>query len=353
MKTIGKVIQKILTIIVILLILFTIGIFVYPQIADKTELDDKAVSFLAKQADKLVEETTESSNEGEEVGTDSDLEDGNVEDIFDEQENEAEVITVSRPSDEASIEEAVKDDSRTQSWSSEEKEELKKVYGTILNWMGLGTHNLLFYEMKDIGGKEYYTFQVVDDFGDAFERLMYFDNELKEVYWHDANGNLSVANSNDCIYSGKVQGQENVTYDSSDWKKVLDEYLKAMFDEQDRDKASTYVDNSCYYLASLSENNRKRFIEATDELQEEIIVLSETYEEKKKSKTIDDYKWSYEILDTEEYVDEYDLDWVDVYIAFNLDVEQHDQTELMGEYYVVRLRDYAYGWRVASMSEDF
>lgn len=353
MKTIGKVIQKILTIIVILLILFTIGIFVYPQFADKTELDDKAVSFLAKQADKLVEETTEAYGEGEDVGAENDSEGGNAEDVLDGQEIEDEVINVSRPNDEASIEEAVKDDSRTQSWSQEEKEELKKVYGTILNWMGLGTHNLLFYEMKDVGGKEYYTFQVVDDFGDAFERLMYFDNDIKEVYWHDANGNLSVANSNDCIYSGKVQGQENVTYDSSDWKKVLDEYLKAMFDEQDREKADTYVDNSCYYLAALSENNRKRFIEATDELQEEIIVLSETYEEKKKSKTIDDYKWSYEILDTEEYVDEYDLDWVDVYIAFNLDVEQHDQTELMGEYYVVRLRDYAYGWRVASMSEDF
>ena len=347
MRAIGKFIQKILTIIVILLILFTIGIFVYPQVADKTELDDETVSFLAEQADKLVEETAD--------GSDGEIEVGGTEVSENEEGNpsESEMITVSRPNDEGSIEEAVKDDSRTQSWSAEEKEELKKVYGTILNWMGLGTHNLLFYEMKDVGGKEYYTFQVVDDFGDAFERLMYFDNDIKEVYWHDNNGNLSVANSNDCIYSGKVQGQENVSYDSSDWKKVLDEYLKVMFDEQDRDKASTYVDNSCYYLAALSENNRKRFIEATEKLQEEIIALSEAYEEKKKSKTIDDYKWSYEILDTEEYVDEYDLDWVDVYIAFNLDVEQHDQTELMGEYYVIRLRDYVYGWRVASMSEDF
>lgn len=347
MRAIGKFIQKILTIIVILLILFTVGIFVYPQVADKTELDDKAVDFLAKQAEKLVEEKADSSNGEIEAGglDESEVGEGNL--------SESEMVNVSRPNDEASIEEAVKDDSRTQSWSAEEKEELKKVYGTILNWMGLGTHNLLFYEMKDVGGKEYYTFQVVDDFGDAFERLMYFDNDIKEVYWHDAYGNLSVANSNDCIYSGKVQGQENVSYDSSDWKKVLDEYLKVMFDKQDREKASTYVDNSCYYLAALSENNRKRFIEATEELQEEIITLSETYEEKKKSKTIDDYKWSYEILDTEEYVDEYDLDWVDVYIAFNLDVEQHDQTELMGEYYVIRLRDYVYGWRVASMSEDF
>ena len=67
MRAIGKFIQKILTIIVILLILFTIGIFVYPQVADKTELDDKAVSFLAKQTDKLVEETVDGSNEGTEV----------------------------------------------------------------------------------------------------------------------------------------------------------------------------------------------------------------------------------------------------------------------------------------------
>lgn len=347
MKAIGRVIQKILTVIVILLILATIGIFVYPQIADKTELDDKAVSFLAKQADKLIEETTESSNEGEEVGTEG----GDAENA-DSSEVSGEAV-VSESVAEAEIEEVVKDDSRTQTWSDSEKEELKKVYGTILNWMGLGTENLLFYEMKDVNGTEYYTFQIVDDFGDAFERLMYFDNNKKEMYWHDEYGNLSTANSNDCIYSGKVQGQETVEYDDSDWKKVMDEYLKVMFDEQDRDKADTYVDNSCYYLATLSENNRKRFIEATEELQEEIITLSETYEAQKKSKTIDDYKWSYEILDTEEYVDEYEMDWVDVYIAFNVDVTQHKQTELMGEYYCIRLRDYEYGWRVASFSEDY
>ena len=220
MRTIAKVIQKILTIIVILLILFTIGIFVYPQIADKTELDDKAVSFLAEQTDKLVEETTESFDEGEEVGTDGESEDATESDDSDGQEEIAEVITISRPSDEASIEEAVKDDSRTQTWTDEEKDALKKVYGTILNWMGLGTNNLLFYEMKDVGGTEYYTFQVVDDFGDAFERLLYFDDGRKEMYWHEDNGSLVTANSNDCIYSGKVQGQETVEYDDSDWKSI-------------------------------------------------------------------------------------------------------------------------------------
>lgn len=345
MKKIGKLIQKLLTIIVVLLILGTIGIFVYPSIADKTELDDKAVSFLAKQADKLVEETTEGTNEGEEVGVeDSEIADGDV---------IAEEIVVSKPADKASVEEAVCDDSRTQTWTAEEKEALKKVYGTIINWMGFGTHNLLFYEMKEFGGTEYYTFQVVDDFGDAFERLLFFDDAKKEVYWHEEDGDLIVANSEDCIYSGKVQGQENVSYDSSDWKKVMDEFLKALYIEQDGDKASTYVDSSCYYLARLSENNRKRFIEATQELQAEIIEMSESYESQKKNKTIDDYVFSYEILDTEKYVDEYDLDWVDVYIAFNLDVKQHGQTELMGEYYVVRLRDYPYGWRVASFSEDY
>lgn len=339
MRTIGRAIQKFLTIIVVLLILGTIGIFVYPSVAEKTELDDKAVSFLAKQADKLVEETTEATNEGEEV-----ISEGTV---------LTEEIIVSGQEERAPIEEVARDDSRTQTWTTEEKEALKKVYGTILNWMGLDEKNLLFYEMKEFGGKEYYAFQVVDDFGDAFERLLFFDDDRKEVYWHEEDGDLIVANSEDCIYSGKVQGQENVNYDSSDWRKVLDEYLKAMYVEQDSAKASTYVDSSCYYLARLSENNRKRFIDATQKLQEEIIEMSESYESQKKAKTIDDYKFSYEILDTEAYVDEYDLDWVDVYIAFNLDVKQHGETELMGEYYVVRLRDYAYGWRVASMSEDF
>ena len=339
MRTIGRAIQKFLTIIVVLLILGTIGIFVYPSVAEKTELDDKAVSFLAKQADKLVEETTEATNEGEEATAE-----GTV---------LTEEIIVSGQEERAPIEEVARDDSRTQTWTMEEKEALKKVYGTILNWMGLDEKNLLFYEMKEFGGKEYYAFQVVDDFGDAFERLLFFDDDRKEVYWHEEDGDLIVANSEDCIYSGKVQGQENVNYDSSDWRKVLDEYLKSLYVEQDSAKASTYVDSSCYYLARLSENNRKRFIDATQKLQEEIIEMSESYESQKKAKTIDDYKFSYEILDTEKYVDEYDLDWVDVYIAFNLDVKQHGQTDLMGEYYVVRLRDYAYGWRVASFSEDY
>ena len=344
MKKIGKLVQKILTIIVVLLILGTIGIFVYPSIADKTELDDKAVSFLAKQADKLVVETTEASNEGEEVGTET-ATDGEIsdEDII------VEEMVVSKPADEASIDEVVQDDSRTQTWTADEKEALKKVYGTILNWMGLGTNNLLFYEMKEFGGTEYYTFQVVDDFGDAFERLLFFDDAKKEVYWHEEDGDLIIADSEDCIYSGRVQGQENVSYDSSDWNKVMDEFLKALYVEQDADKANTYVDSICYYLAALSDNNRKRFIEATQELQGKIIEMSESYESQKKNKTIDDYAFSYEILDTEKYVDEYDLDWVDVYIAFNLDVKQHGETELMGEYYVVRLRDYPY----ASFSEDY
>lgn len=348
MKKIGKVVQKILNIVLILLILGTIGIFVYPEIADKTEVDDKAVSFLAKQADKLVtEETTEAVDgefsEGEEVGIDE----------VSTEEVTTEDVVVEVPASTEETEVSSKDDSRTQTWSEEEKEELKKVYGTILNWMGLDSDNLLFYEMKNIGGTEYYTFQVVDDFGDAFERLLYFDDARDEMYWHEEDGDLVMASSNDCIYSGRVQGQENVDYDDSNWKTVLDQYLKVMFDNQDRDKASTYVDSSCYYLASLSENNRKRFIDATSELQEKIIALSESYEAQKSGKTIDDYKWSYEILDTEEYVDEYDMDWVDVYIAFNLDVTQHNQTELMDEYYCIRLRDYEYGWRVASFSEDY
>ena len=191
MRTIGRAIQKFLTIIVVLLILGTIGIFVYPSVAEKTELDDKAVSFLAKQADKLVEETTETTNEGEEVTAE-----GTV---------LTEEIIVSGQEERAPIEEVARDDSRTQTWTTEEKEALKKVYGTILNWMGLDEKNLLFYEMKEFGGKEYYAFQVVDDFGDAFERLLFFDDDRKEVYWHEEDGDLIVANSEDCIYSGKCR----------------------------------------------------------------------------------------------------------------------------------------------------
>ena len=129
MKKLGKLVQKILTIIVVLLILGTIGIFVYPSIAGKTDLDDKAVSFLAKQADKLVEETTEAGSEGEEVGTEVNA-DGEMAD----EDSVIEEVVVSKPADGASIEEVVQDDSRTQTWTAEEKEALKKVYGTILKY---------------------------------------------------------------------------------------------------------------------------------------------------------------------------------------------------------------------------
>ena len=115
MRTIGRAIQKFLTIIVILLILGTIGIFVYPSVADKTELDDKAVAFLAKQADKLVEETTEDTNEGEEVGK---------EDTFDST-TETEEIFISTPTGKTTVDDMVRDDSRTQTWTAEEKDELK------------------------------------------------------------------------------------------------------------------------------------------------------------------------------------------------------------------------------------
>lgn len=369
MKKIGKGIQKLLSIIAVLLIIGTIGIFVYPVIEDKTELDDKAVSFLAKQADKLEWETEEATE-----GMDSlEAEMSKVDEEMDDSENtEGEdgspVQLIENEQEDPTIEEVVantagtassgdtevkKDDSRAQTWSQEEKEALKKVYGTILNWMGLEEKNLLFYEMEELNGTEYYAFQVVDDFGDAYERLMYFDDATDSMYWHEKTGNLVSASSADCIYSGVVEGKKEVDYEDSSWDAVLDRYMKTMFELQDREKADTFVDNTCYYLARLSENNRKRFLNSTPEIQEKIISLSESLEEQKSKKTIDDYSWKYQVLDKETYIDEFDMDWIDVYIAFDVDVTQHGEKDLMGGYYCVRLREYEYGWRVASMSEDY
>ncbi len=365
MKKIGKGIQKLLSIIVVLLILGTIGIFAYPAIADKTELDDKAVSFLAKQADKIEWETEEETTLVNAEESTSELEAGDsVEDnspvqlIANEQETPTieEVVVGSNSNkgkDSSNNTENPKDDSRAQNWSQEEKEALKKVYGTILNWMGLEEKNLLFYEMEDLNGTEYYAFQVVDDFGDAYERLLYFDDAAKSMYWHETNGSLVSASAADCIYSGVVEGKREVDYDDSTWGGVLDRYMKTMFELKDRERADMYVDNTCYYLALLSESNRKRFLNSTPEIQEKIISLSESLEEQKTKKVIDDYSWEYKILDTETYIDEFDMDWVDVYIEFNVDVTQHGEKDLMGDYYCVRLRDYEYGWRVASMSDDY
>ena len=94
MKKIGRFIQKILRIVIILLILGTICIFVYPKVADQTEVDDKVVNFLA--------EKTAPTIEGGEVGTENQGEDSTEEgSTLTDSENSSEVIL---PEQEAEVE---------------------------------------------------------------------------------------------------------------------------------------------------------------------------------------------------------------------------------------------------------
>jgi hypothetical protein len=131
--------------------LATIGIFVYPKIADKTEIDNKLVSFLAQKTAPTVE--------GGEVGTEESDETSTQEDInLSENEISSEVIL---PEKEVEVE--YKDSYLVQTLSDEEKKELKTAYNTVLHKMGLPSDNLRFYEMKTYDGQDYYAFQVVDD----------------------------------------------------------------------------------------------------------------------------------------------------------------------------------------------
>ena len=337
MKKIGRAITKFLGIVILLLILITIGIFSYPKFAAGTDIDDKVVSFLAEHAPNPTAESDESGNNmGEEVGVGVSGNDITSDIVLPEEE----------------VEVQVKDDSRTQTWSEDEKKALKTAYNTVLHKMGLAVHNLLFYEMKNIDGDTYYSFQVVDDFGNAYEDILLYDPDNNNVYWHNKKGNLDYAYSTDSIYSGKVEGNENVEYKDESWKPVMIGYLDAMLKDRDNEKASTYVDSSCYYLAKLSELNRDSYVDATIENQEFLIEEAIDVESRKKAKTIDSYEWSYKIYDKEEFIDEYNLDWIEVYIKVDLDISSDEEEDHYRNYYCVHLREYEYGWRVAAFTKE-
>ena len=335
MTIIGKFIQKILGIIIFLLILATIGIFVYPKFASHTELDNKLVDFLAD-VSPYSAQNAENSSMGTEVGTGVSSNDITTDIILPTKE----------------VEVKISDDSRTQTWSEDEKQALKKAYNSVLHKMGLATDNLLFYEMKNLEGDTYYSFQVVDDFGDAYEHLLLYDPDTSNVYWHDENGNLDYAYSTDSIYNGVVPGNTEVSYNDKTWRPVFEGYLDAILKSRDNEKASTYVDSSCYYLAALSELNRDSFVDATIKNQDTLINEGNDLEYRKKEKTIDNYNWSYEIYDTEEYIDEYNLDWIEVRIVLNLNVSSDGEKDSSKDYYCVYLREYSYGWRVAAFTKE-
>ena len=340
MKKIGRFIQKILGIIILLLILGTIGIFVYPKIADKTDWDDKIVNFLAKQTSQTVE--------GGEVGTNGFDETSTKEDAaLSENKSSSDVIL---PEKEVEVE--YKDSYLAQTLSDEEKKALKTAYNTVLHKMGITSDNLRFYEMKTYDDQDYYAFQVVDDFGGAYHDLLFYNPDNYNVYWHDEDGYLDRAYSTDSIFSGTVAGNKDVKYEDDSWEKVFTGYMNAILNERDEEKASSYVDSSCYYLAALSEMNRDSFVDATKENQTFLIEEGESLEERIKSKKIDKYNWDYEIYDSESYIDEYDMDWKELHIALDLDVTAHKETEHFGEYYCVYLREYEYGWRVAAFTKE-
>lgn len=335
MKKIGRIIQKILGVVIILLILGTIGIFVYPKVADQTEVDDKVVDFLA--------ERTSGNIEGGEVGTEDSISDNNL--------SEYEIVSdVILPKEEVEVQ--YKDSYLVQTWSDEDKKALRTAYNTVLHKMGLKSDNVRFYEMMNMDDTEYYAFQILDDFGDAYQDLLLYNPDNNNVYWHDEDGYLDRAYSTDSIFSGTVAGNKDVEYEDDSWEKVFTGYLYAILNERDDEKATTYVDSSCYYLAKLSEMNRDSFVDATKENQAFLIEKGDSLAEQKKSKKIDKYEWDYDIYDTEDYIDEYDMDWKEVHITLDLDVTAHKETEHYGEFYCVYLREYEYGWRVAAFTKE-
>ena len=177
MKKIGRFIQKILRIVIILLILGTICIFVYPKVADQTEVDDKVVNFLAEKTAPTVEGGEVGTENQSEVSTEEGSTLTDSEDILPEQEVEVEY----------------KDSYLAQTLSKDEKKALKTAYNTVLHKMGLNSDNLRFYEIKTYDGVDYYAFQVVDDFGGAYHDLLFHNPNNYNVYWHDGSGYLANA----------------------------------------------------------------------------------------------------------------------------------------------------------------
>lgn len=337
MKKIGRFIQKIAILLIFLLILCTIGIFLYPKISDKTDADDKIVQFLSGQTS-----STEGSSVEEELIGDISVSENDPDTDTDTEET--------LPEEESTA--VYQDSYLVQTLSAEEKKAINTAYNTVLHKMQLQSDNLRFYEIKDYDGTDYYTFQVVDDFGGAYPDLLYYNPSNYNVYWHDENGFLAKASSSDSIFSGTVAGNKDVDYEDDTWEKVFNAYMQALLTDCDNDKASSYIDSSCYYLPKLSEARRDTFVDATKENQTFLIEEGESLQERKTSKKIDSYKWNYNVLRSEEYIDEYDMDWKEVHIALDLDVTAHKNTDQYRDYYCVYLREYEYGWRIAALIKE-
>lgn len=325
MKKLGKGIIKIFCFLTVLLILVTAGLLLYPKYSEKLGLEEK-VNEILKDKEQESEETASAVLNEAETQTESETEE------HWEQSTEAD-----KKEEFPQLTKAQQDD-------------IHNAYLNILSTMGYHDDAVLFYEIKKIGDKDYYAFQVLDGERNAFEYLLLSEINTKTLYWCDSNGSLGNARPTDVLYTSNKPGKINVAYDDRDWKTVLNGYMSALLEKRNLEEAEGYRDDSYFYATAMSEKERKKNIDEAVDCQKELVDEVQQLQNQKDKGQLLSCKTDYKILKEGEREDAEGAVWKEVTIQVTLSGEKEKEIEQEDYSYLVSLRRYDYGWRIATLN---
>ena len=314
MKKAGNTIIKIFCGLTVILIIITAGILLYPKYAEKLGLEDRVQDFCSE-TEQTTEEMTEETSQEE----------------------------MQEPVKELPVE------TEKPELSGEQQDAIHEAYKNIIQTMQYDEESVLFYKIMEVNDRSYYAFQIIDGEGDTFEYLLLSDTENRKLYWCDSNNQLGDARSTDVLYSADREGKVEAAYEDDSWEKVLEGYMKALLEQKDLELAESYVDFSYYYKTRMSEKERKKNIEGAIANQGKLVGLLKDLDQQKEDGKLLKYDVIRKTEKTEEMADEEGATWMDVSVHVTLSEEKRDRIEKEELHYLVSLRRYPYGWRVATL----
>lgn len=321
MKKLGKAVGRFLTVIIALLVLGTVGILLYPKYGEQLGLEEKVAEIFPDSTEVAEDETV--TDEKTEVSTEEHWE--------------------------ASTEEKTVDKPKL---SRKQQEEIHRAYENIIKTMGYDKDAVLFYDRKTINNKDYWAFQIIDGEGNTFEYLLLSEINTNILYWCDSDNQIGQARSTDVLYSSNPEGKEEVSYKDDTWEDVFKAYMTALLENANLEEAESYRDSSYYYKARVSEIERKKNVEEAFENQKALVDALKEMQKQKETGRLLSIDAKYEVLEQEEMEDEEGASWIDISVHVKLLGEKRDEIQQEDFYYIVSLRRYDYGWRVATIIRE-
>jgi len=225
-------------------------------------------------------------------------------------------------------------------------------YNELLDTYDLRENCLTYYKDMNITGEDYHTFRVWDD-GEAWESLLVYNKDSKEVHFYTPDGYLQKVYKND--FAGiKVYVEPTKDADGKSWRDVMEEYVTAVFSQADENKANGLVDLGYYYESEIYKPNNKgkRSAEAFLLLQERIIAISAQNLKDAKGEGLTDYAIIPTVTDIRESSDETGAPIVDCLIELTATYKVNGiQESEYADQMRLTLRKYSVGWRVIWMGE--